>query len=162
MTFGKWIDKDKIQQMTVGSIEMEYDADIGWPLLQTNYGRTQGGVSVTKVCLGAVKCTNKRSGNVVRRASSMARIEKRWSRKCICNPRIESSGDALKHLVTEDFPGSLQSGGYDAGTDVYRCLCTSFAFGNKNAFGVGIPRLPLKSFHTMPTSQQTSGGNRCR
>ncbi|KAI8381534.1 uncharacterized protein BYT42DRAFT_308599 [Radiomyces spectabilis] len=77
--FNRWIDGDIVQQITTGgfeSAEMEYDTPT-WAGsgCKRNVTVFQGGVNLTNVCLGAVKCTNEKCRKTVRPASSMARIE---------------------------------------------------------------------------------------
>ena len=77
-----------------GDSEYEYDLNIGWQLIQQNHIKINGGISVTKVCLGAVKCNMEKCGKLVRPASSMKRITSQIAEPCtFCNHR------SLEHVA---------------------------------------------------------------
>ncbi|KAG2224380.1 hypothetical protein INT45_006780 [Circinella minor] len=69
-----------------GESEYEYDLNIGWQLIQQNHTKINSGISVSKLCLGAVKCNMEKCGKLVRPASSMKRITSQIAEPCtFCN-----------------------------------------------------------------------------
>ena len=77
-----------------GDSEYEYDLNIGWQLIQQNHIKINGGISVTKVCVDAVKCNMEKCGKLVRPASSMKRITSQIAEPCtFCNHR------SLEHVA---------------------------------------------------------------
>ncbi|KAI7847022.1 hypothetical protein BDC45DRAFT_576299 [Circinella umbellata] len=59
-------------------------------LIQQNHIKINGGISVTKVCLGAVKCNMEKCGKLVRPASSMKRITSQIAEPCtsVIRPQV--------------------------------------------------------------------------
>lgn len=89
MSFQRWINEDGKQQKII--LEKDelgnfvYDMDIGWQFEQQNNIKIQNGRSITKLCLGALRCVNGGCAlqNVdIKPACSLSRIEKQAKGGC--------------------------------------------------------------------------------
>ena len=86
----------KVQQIELNKVDDEYvyDMNIGWQLAQKYRDNINGGISVTKTCLGAIVCTSDTCKKVVRPRSKDDLIEKQVDAGCtFCH------SDTLKHLA---------------------------------------------------------------
>ena len=89
MSFTKFPDGNKIEEIVIPTDEhgdYVYDTDLGWQLKQISYDHIKGGISVTKRCLGAVKCSSDKCNTIFRPNSSIAAIKKQVMGNCrACN-----------------------------------------------------------------------------